>query len=71
MVPDDPRSPMDPSGIRLGTPAITTRGMKEDEMKLIAGWINEAITNYNDDQKLAKIREDVKNLTKDFPLYKK
>ncbi len=70
MIPDDPRSPMDPSGIRLGTPAITTRGMKEDEMKLIATWINLAIINHQDDKKLGEIRQDVKNLTKDFPLYK-
>ncbi len=71
MIPDDPRSPMDPSGIRLGTPAITTRGMKEDEMKLIATWINLAIINHQDDKKLEEIRLDVKNLTKDFPLYKR
>jgi glycine hydroxymethyltransferase len=71
MVPDDPRSPMDPSGIRLGTPAITTRGMKEDEMKLIATWINAAILNHHDDKKLGEIRQDVKNLTKDFALYKR
>jgi glycine hydroxymethyltransferase len=71
MVPDDPRSPMDPSGIRLGTPAITTRGMKEDEMKLIATWINAAIMNHQDDKKLGEIRQDVKNLTKDFALYKR
>ena len=68
MIPDDPRSPMDPSGIRLGTPAITTRGMKENEMKIIAGWIDEAITNWQDDAKLKKIREEVKEMTKKFPL---
>ena len=69
MIPDDPRSPMDPSGIRLGTPAITTRGMKEEEMKLIAGWIDEAITNWQDDAKLATIKQQVLELTKKFPLY--
>jgi glycine hydroxymethyltransferase len=69
MVPDDPRSPMDPSGIRLGTPAITTRGMKEEEMKIIAGWINEAITNSKDDDTLNNIKQRVKELTKKFPLY--
>jgi glycine hydroxymethyltransferase len=62
---------MDPSGIRLGTPAITTRGMKEDEMKLIATWINAAIMNHQDDKKLGEIRQDVKNLTNDFALYKR
>lgn len=69
MIPDDPRSPMDPSGIRLGTPAITTRGMKEEEMKQIAVWIDEAITNWQNSTKLASIRAQVKTLTDQFPLY--
>lgn len=69
MVPDDSRSPMDPSGIRLGTPALTTRGMKEEEMKIIAGWIDEAIKNYENLEKLAAIKNQVKELTKKFPLY--
>ena len=69
MIPDDPRSPMDPSGIRLGTPAITTRGMKEAEMEQIATWIDEVITNWNNDEKLDAIRWQVKDLTKKFPLY--
>lgn len=69
MIPDDPRSPMDPSGIRLGTPAITTRGMKETEMKTIATWIDEAIMNWQDDAKLAEIKQRVVALTKNFPLY--
>ena len=69
MIPDDPRSPMDPSGIRLGTPALTTRGMKESEMKIIAGWIDEAITHWQDDAKLESIRSLVRELTKQFPLY--
>ncbi len=69
MIPDDPRSPMDPSGIRLGTPALTTRGMKEAEMKIIAGWINEAIVNWQDETKLSEIKQRVIELTKKFPLY--
>lgn len=69
MIPDDPRSPFDPSGIRFGTPALTTRGMKEEEMKQIAGWMHEAIINHEDDAKLAVIREEVKQLTARFPLY--
>ena len=69
MIPDDPRSPMDPSGIRLGTPALTTRGMKETEMKQIAAWIEEAILNFKDDAKLAEIKNRVRGLTKKFPLY--
>ncbi|MFH1088904.1 MAG: serine hydroxymethyltransferase [Candidatus Uhrbacteria bacterium] len=69
MIPDDPRPPMDPSGIRLGTPALTTRGMKEEEMKIIAGWIDEAVMAKDDDVKLADIRRRVKELTDRFPLY--
>ncbi|MCX6779225.1 MAG: serine hydroxymethyltransferase [Candidatus Magasanikbacteria bacterium] len=69
MVPDDPRSPMDPSGIRLGTPALTTRGMKEKEMQMIANWIDRAITNYKDEDSLSSIRKEVLELTKNFPLY--
>lgn len=69
MIPDDPRSPMDPSGIRLGTPALTTRGMKETEMTQIAEWIREAILNHTDDATLARIRAAVGELTARFPLY--
>ena len=69
MVPNDPRSPMDPSGIRLGTPALTTRGMKENEMRKIAEWIDSAIKNYQNDDELQKIKKEVVNLTKQFPLY--
>lgn len=69
MIPDDPRSPFDPSGIRLGTPALTSRGMKEEEMKQIATWIDEAITHRLDEVHLEKLRSEVKELTKQFPLY--
>ncbi|HAU65747.1 MAG: Serine hydroxymethyltransferase [Candidatus Uhrbacteria bacterium GW2011_GWF2_39_13] len=69
MIPDDTRSPMDPSGIRLGTPALTTRGMKEEEMKRIGMWIDEAITHWSDETKLNAIAEEVKELTSHFPLY--
>ncbi len=69
MIPDDPRSPMDPSGIRLGTPALTTRGMKEAEMVQIAEWIREAIMNHTDETVLARIRASVRELTTKFPLY--
>jgi len=68
MVPDDPHSPMDPSGIRLGTPALTTRGMKEDAMIKVAGWIDEAIMNKNDEAKLAEIKVEVKKFCFNFPL---
>jgi glycine hydroxymethyltransferase len=67
MIPDDPRKPMDPSGVRIGVPAITTRGMKEKEMKIIAGWINEVILN---PKSVKKVREEIKKFCKKFPLPK-
>ncbi|EDK72642.1 Glycine hydroxymethyltransferase [candidate division TM7 genomosp. GTL1] len=67
-VPFDPRKPFDPSGIRLGTPALTTRGMKEAEMEQTAKWIDQAITHYSDDALLADIRSQVLEFTKAFPL---
>lgn len=69
MIPDDTRSPMDPSGIRMGTPALTTRGMKEAEMVQIAKWIDGAIADWNDPEKLAIIRAQVKEMTDKYPLY--
>lgn len=68
MIPDDPRKPMDPSGIRIGVPAVTTRGMKEKEIKIIANWINQAIENHNDPKKLSKLRKEVIRFCKKFPL---
>lgn len=67
-VPFEPRSPFDPSGIRLGTPALTTRGMKESEMEQVAEWIDQAVTGRNDEAKLTAIHAQVKELTKQFPL---
>lgn len=67
-VPFDPRSPFDPSGIRLGSPALTTRGMKEAEMEQVTNWIDEAIQNAGNDTKLDKIHTEVKAFCKDFPL---
>jgi glycine hydroxymethyltransferase len=66
-IPFDPAPPFKPSGIRMGTPAITTRGMKEKEMKKIAGWINEVISN---PKSVKKIREEIKKFCKKFPLPK-
>jgi glycine hydroxymethyltransferase len=65
-IPFDPRKPMDPSGLRIGTPAITTRGMGPDEMRAIAGWIDEGITG--DEATLARIRGEVLELTRGFPV---
>jgi len=68
MIPYDLRKPFDPSGIRIGTPAVTTREMKEKEMKKIAFWINDAIINFDDDTKLNKIKREVKKFCKKFPI---
>jgi glycine hydroxymethyltransferase len=68
-IPYDTNPPMKPSGIRVGTPALTTRGMKEAEMRVIAGWIAEALEHRGDDARLAKIRGQVGELANKFPLY--
>lgn len=70
MIPDDPRKPMDPSGVRIGVPAITTRGMKEKEIKIIASWINQAVENRADKKALEKLHKEVIKLCKKFPLPK-
>jgi glycine hydroxymethyltransferase len=67
MIPFDPRKPLDPSGVRLGTPALTSRGMKEPEMKRIAVWIGEALAHREDAAALAKVRAAVLELCKQFP----
>ncbi|MHB8339070.1 MAG: serine hydroxymethyltransferase [Ignavibacteriaceae bacterium] len=69
MIPFDIRSPFVTSGIRVGTPAVTTRGMKEKEMEIIAEFINKAISNSGNEKVLSEIKEDVKNLCLAFPLY--
>jgi len=69
MIPYDPRSPFDPSGIRLGTPAVTTRGMGEKEMGEVGELISRAIESKNDGGKLKRIREEVKEFVKEFPVY--
>jgi glycine hydroxymethyltransferase len=68
-IPFDPQSPFVTSGLRIGTPAITTRGMKEKEMELIAHFIDEALKNKDDLEKLKQIKEKVKELTLQFPIY--
>ena len=68
-IPYDTNPPLKPSGIRIGTPALTTRGMKEAEMRVIGGWIAEALDKRNDDAALDRIRGEVAELTNRFPLY--
>lgn len=70
LIPLDPQSPTVTSGIRIGTPAVTTRGMKEAQMEIIAGLINEAIENRDNQGVLANVRTKVDQITKEFPIYK-
>ncbi|AFH49167.1 Glycine hydroxymethyltransferase [Ignavibacterium album JCM 16511] len=69
MVPFDKRSPFITSGIRIGTPALTTRGMKEKEMEVIADIINRAIMNVENEKMLGDLKQEVKQLTSGFPLF--
>jgi len=66
MVPYDTKTPFRPSGIRLGTPAITSRGMKEDDMTLIAQWINRVVENLEDEKVLNEINAEVKDFARQF-----
>jgi len=68
VIPDDQLSPFDPSGIRLGTPAITTRGLKEEHMVQIADWMEKAIKNYNQPHLLQSIQREVIDFAKGWPL---
>jgi glycine hydroxymethyltransferase len=70
MVPYDIRKPMDPSWIRIWTPAVTTRWMKEEEMKIIADVFTRAIKNHNDDNILEWLKSEILDLCKRFPIYK-
>jgi glycine hydroxymethyltransferase len=70
-IPFDSNPPLKPSGIRMGTPALTTRGMKEKEMAQTGAWIVEALNHHNDAQVLARIRKQVLELAEAFPLYPK
>jgi|TARA_B100001094_G_scaffold154167_1_gene149228 glycine hydroxymethyltransferase len=68
-VPNDPRSPFVTSGVRLGTPAVTTRGFKEKEVELLSNWICDVVENINDESKMSEIKRGVLNLTSEYPVY--
>ncbi len=68
MIPFDTRKPMDPSGIRIGAPALTTRGMKTDEFRRIGGWIVQALRNVDNETLLGQIREEVREMASQFPV---
>ncbi len=68
-IPFDPRPPAVASGIRIGTPAITTRGMKEEEMEIISAFMREALNNPGNEKVLSRIKDDVRELCKKFPIY--
>ncbi|HEX4924514.1 MAG TPA: serine hydroxymethyltransferase, partial [Bdellovibrionales bacterium] len=63
------RSPFVTSGVRIGTPALTTRGMKESEMKIIGGWIAEVL-NSPEDATIKRVRAQVQEMCRSFPIYK-
>jgi glycine hydroxymethyltransferase len=67
-IPDDPLPPFRPSGLRLGTPAITTRGLKEKDMETVAEWMTQSIKARNNDAKLKKMRQEVTEFSLKFPL---
>ncbi|MCG2700642.1 serine hydroxymethyltransferase [Candidatus Parcubacteria bacterium] len=67
-IPNDPNPPMNPSGVRFGTPAITTRGIKKAEIKKIAGFIDSAIKNKNNESALNEIKQEVKKMCLQFPI---
>ena len=68
-VPNDPRSPFVTSGLRMGTPAITTRGFAEEEVTTLAGWIADILDNIEDESRITAIREEVVALCRRFPVY--
>ena len=68
VIPDDPLPPYKPSGVRLGTPAITTRGLVTKDMALVANWIKQALDNYKDEKRLAQIHREVTGFALKYPL---
>ena len=70
-VPNDPQSPFITSGIRIGTPAVTTRGFKEKECEQVANWICDILDDLHNAEKIARIKQDVLTLCKKYPVYGK
>jgi glycine hydroxymethyltransferase len=68
MIPYDTRKPLDPSGIRLGTPALTTRGMKEPQMRRVGQWIVRVLTHADDASLIERIRAEIREFCRDFPV---
>ena len=68
-VPFDTESRFVTGGIRIGTPAVTSRGLKEEEMEQIAGWINRVIANRTDTEQIGRIRSEVRQMCEKFPVY--
>ena len=68
LIPDDPKPPMRPSGIRLGTPAATTRGLVEEDMKTLGGWIVDALQHADDESYLAGLRPTVEAFCSRYPV---
>jgi len=69
-VPNDPRSPFVTSGVRIGTPAVTSRGMKEAEMDVIAEFVRRGLEHVGDDAALARLGDEVRELCRRFPIYR-
>jgi glycine hydroxymethyltransferase len=69
MIPFDKRKPTETSGIRLGTPALTTRGMKEDDMRRIAGWISKVLRDVTNEQIQQEVAGEVRQFAEKFPLH--
>jgi glycine hydroxymethyltransferase len=68
LIPYDTRKPLDPSGIRMGTAALTTRGLREPEMRQVAAWIVQALANPDDTTTAEKIRLEIAEFARDFPV---
>ena len=68
-VPNDPQSPFVTSGLRIGTPAITTRGFKEEEAKLVANWISDILEDLQNEKVINKVKSEVNNICQNFPVY--